>query len=69
VSNTQPSYEQAIDKLRTIVSQLESGQQGLEESLSLFEEGIQLTRFCDTRLQTIEERVQMLLSQHQGVTQ
>ena len=61
-----PSYEQALDQLRRIVAQLESGQQGLEQSLQLFEQGIELTRFCDDKLKSVEERVKILLSRHQN---
>jgi len=63
---TSPSYEQALDQLRRIVQQLESGQQGLEQSLQLFEQGIELTRFCDGKLQSVEDRVKILLSRNQS---
>lgn len=63
---TSPSYEQALDQLRRIVQQLESGQQGLEQSLHLFEQGIELTRFCDGKLQSVEDRVKILLSRNQS---
>lgn len=59
-----PSYEQALDQLRRIVQQLESGQQGLEQSLQLFEQGIELTRFCDHKLKSVEDRVKVLLDRH-----
>lgn len=62
-----PSYEQALDQLRTIVQQLEAGQQGLEQSLELFEQGIELTRFCDDKLKSVEERVRVLVARHQEI--
>ena len=63
---TAPSYEQALDQLRRIVQQLESGQQGLGQSLQLFEQGIDLTRFCDDKLKSVEDRVKILLARHQN---
>lgn len=63
---TETTYEQALDHLRRIVQQLESGQQGLEQSLQLFEEGINLTRFCDDKLKSVEDRVKILLSRNQS---
>ena len=63
---TETSYEEALDQLRRIVQQLESGQQGLEQSLQLFEQGIELTRFCDGKLQSVEDRVKILLSRNQS---
>lgn len=62
-----PSYEQALDQLRIIVQQLEAGQQGLEQSLELFEQGIELTRFCDDKLKSVEERVRVLVARHQEI--
>jgi exodeoxyribonuclease VII small subunit len=40
------SYEEARDQLAQIVSQLESGQSTLEESLALWEKGEALAKVC-----------------------
>lgn len=60
---SQLSYEEALAQLRTIVDQLERGSLGLEQSLELYEKGVQLTRFCETRLEVVEERMQLLTRQ------
>jgi exodeoxyribonuclease VII small subunit len=57
-----PSFEVAIKRLTEIVSTLERGDLPLEESLRLFEEGVQLSRASQTRLDTAEKRVEQLLS-------
>jgi exodeoxyribonuclease VII small subunit len=57
-----PSFEVAIKRLTEIVSTLERGDLPLEESLRLFEEGVQLSRVSQTRLDTAEKRVEQLLS-------
>lgn len=44
-------YEQARAELRTIVSELESGGQPLEESLALWQRGEELARICSTWLE------------------
>lgn len=62
---TERTYEQAMDQLKSIVQQLEAGQQGLEQSLQLFEQGVELTRFCDQKLKSVEERVHVLLSRQE----
>ena len=59
---TELTYEQAMEQLRSIVQKLEAGQQGLEQSLQLFEEGIELTKLCDQKLRAVEDRVQVLLT-------
>ena len=57
---SQISYEEALTQLRTIVDQLERGSLGLERSLELYEQGVQLTQFCESRLDVVEERMQLL---------
>ena len=53
-------FESAIAELETIVKQLEEGDLALEKSLALFERGVQLSRFCHTRLEEAERRVEVL---------
>jgi exodeoxyribonuclease VII small subunit len=57
-----PSFEVAIKRLTEIVATLERGDLSLEESLRLFEEGVQLSRVSQKRLDTAEKRVEQLLS-------
>lgn len=47
--------------LQTLVERLESGELSLEESLGAFEQGIRLTRECQTSLSQAEQKVQILL--------
>ena len=60
------SYEQALEKLKQVVDQLERGSLGLERSLQLFEEGIALVSHCDDKLRVVEGRVKVLVDAHQG---
>ena len=59
-------FEDALNKLEKIVSQLEKGDISLEESLKLFEEGIRLSRFCSQKLDEAERRVEILLKDEDG---
>lgn len=59
------SYEQSLARLKTVVDQLERGSLDLEESLRLFEEGMDLSRGCDDKLREVEERVQVLVERSQ----
>lgn len=59
-------FEKSLNKLETIVEKLESGDQTLENSLKLFEEGIQLTRGCQQALQQAEEKITLLTQQNQN---
>ena len=60
------SFEDSLKKLETIVDQLEKGDLALEESLRLFEEGVELSASCKTELDAAEGKVQMLVKQRDG---
>ena len=53
-------FEAAIAELETIVKKLEEGDLALEQSLSLYERGVQLSRFCHSRLEEAERRIEIL---------
>jgi len=53
-------FEAAIAELETIVKKLEEGDLALEESLALYERGVQLSRFCHARLEDAERRIEIL---------
>ncbi len=60
-------FEDALGKLEIIVSELEDGQLSLEEALVKFEEGIVLSRHCMRRLQEIEAKIDLVLSDEEGL--
>ena len=53
-------FESAIAELETIVKTLEEGDLALEKSLELYERGVQLSRFCHSRLEQAERRIELL---------
>ncbi|ALO45414.1 exodeoxyribonuclease VII small subunit [Pseudohongiella spirulinae] len=55
-----PDFEETLTELEALVSRMEEGQMGLEESLAAFEKGINLTRECQQALQQAELKVQIL---------
>lgn len=59
-------FEAALSRLEEIVSSLESGELGLEQSLKLLEEGVKLARVCNTRLEEAERKVEILLKDKSG---
>jgi exodeoxyribonuclease VII small subunit len=61
-----PSFEQSLKKLETIVDKLEKGDLPLEESLKLFEEGVELSAACKQELDAAEGKVQFLIKQRDG---
>lgn len=55
------SFEDALARLETIVSRLESGQAPLEESITLYEEGAALKAHCEKRLAAAQLRVEKIV--------
>jgi exodeoxyribonuclease VII small subunit len=53
-------FEAAIAELEGIVKKLEEGDLSLEQSLVLYERGVQLSRFCHARLEEAERRIEIL---------
>lgn len=57
------SFEKALERLQEIVAELEDPEKGLEASLELFEEGVALSRFCRSRIDEIQKRVEVVLKE------
>jgi exodeoxyribonuclease VII small subunit len=55
-----PTFEEAVVRLETIVTAMESGGLTLSESLRHFEEAIALSRACAEELDSAEKRIQVL---------
>lgn len=54
------SFEEAIERLESIVGDLEKGNCGLDKSLELFEEGILLVKECSGKLDAAAQKVKVL---------
>lgn len=59
-SDTELSFEQAFEELERIVSQLETGDLSLGESVTLYERGQKLALLCGSLLDNAELRIQQL---------
>ena len=57
-------FEKSLQHLEKIVSQMESGELGLEESLVQFEKGIKLAKSCQDTLANAELRVEQLIEKN-----
>ena len=54
-------FEDCLQRLEKIVQELEKGEVPLEKSLTLFEEGMQLSATCRKELEQAEGKVEILL--------
>jgi exodeoxyribonuclease VII small subunit len=60
------SFEQAMKRLEEISKKLESGDIALDDSIKLYEEGIKMVEFCQTKLNEAEKKIQKLGKDSEG---
>jgi exodeoxyribonuclease VII small subunit len=60
------NLEKSLADLENLVEELESGDLPLEKAMKKFEEGIKLTRGCQTALKEAEQKVEILLKSAGG---
>lgn len=54
------NFEVALKRLEEIAEKLEVGNVPLEESMTLFEEGMKLSKFCEKKLVDTEQKLEIL---------
>jgi exodeoxyribonuclease VII small subunit len=54
------SFEAAVSELEAVVAAMESGQLGLESSLSAYRRGAELLRFCRSLLDDAQQQIKVL---------
>jgi exodeoxyribonuclease VII small subunit len=59
-------FETALKSLEEIVSQLEAGDLTLDRALELFEQGVKISRFCNSKLEEAERKVETLIRNTDG---
>jgi len=65
---TKNTFEENLSRIEEISTLLESEDLGLDESISLFEEGIKLSKSCMTTLKKAELKITELKSELSEVT-
>lgn len=60
------SFEEAMLELEQIVSKLEKGDVSLEDSITNFQQGIELSRYCAAKLDDAEKKISILLQDEEG---
>jgi exodeoxyribonuclease VII small subunit len=59
-----PKFEECLERLEKIVQEMEKGDVPLERSLTLFEEGMNLSSACRKELEQAEGKVEILLKKN-----
>ncbi len=58
------TFESALKRLEQITSELEDGEPSLDKCLKKFNEGIDLVKFCNLKLEEARQRVDLLIKQN-----
>ncbi|MEQ2526124.1 exodeoxyribonuclease VII small subunit [Robertmurraya yapensis] len=57
------SFEEAMKKLEDIVERLEEGDVPLEEAISIYRQGMELSKLCHDKLKDVEEQLTQILTE------
>ena len=67
-TDKQPGFEKSLERLETIVREMESGELSLEKMMKHFEEGMGLVGVCSTKLNEVERKIELLVKQGNQTT-
>ncbi|MBW4841371.1 MAG: exodeoxyribonuclease VII small subunit [Paenibacillaceae bacterium] len=61
------NFEEAMNQLEDIVSQLEHGDVPLEKAIDLFQQGMRLSQICGQKLAQVEQKIEMIVEEDGAV--
>ncbi|MDP2905039.1 MAG: exodeoxyribonuclease VII small subunit [Candidatus Omnitrophota bacterium] len=59
-------FEEALKKLEKIVEELEKGNLSLDDALKKYQEGIELSRVCGSKLESAKKKIDVLAKSKLG---
>lgn len=65
-NNEKMTFEQAIGRMEDIISRLSDGNLEIDESVSLYEEGVKLAAFCDEKIKEAQRKITLLQEKENG---
>ena len=63
------NFEENMNKLETIVADLEKGDLNLDDSVKKFEEGIKISKECNEMLEEAEKKITILLQEDDKIAE
>ncbi len=67
--DSETTFKEAVEELEKITDSLESGELELEQSLALFERGVELIKYCQDKLDSAQAKVELLVGSLEGEIQ
>ena len=62
------NFEKALERLEILVGEMESGTLSLEKMMACFEEGTELVKFCNQKLNEVEKKIEILAKKGEEIT-
>ncbi|RDI41198.1 exodeoxyribonuclease VII small subunit [Falsibacillus pallidus] len=57
------TFEQAMEQLEAIVQKLEDGEVELEEAITIYQKGMELSKLCHDKLKSVENQLTKVLTE------
>lgn len=57
------SFEEALEELEKIIERLEEGEVPLEEAISIYRKGMELSKLCHDKLKNVEEQLAQIITE------
>jgi exodeoxyribonuclease VII small subunit len=61
------NFEKALERLETIVGEMEGGALSLEKMMACFEEGTELVKYCSQKLNEVEKKIEILAKKGEDI--
>lgn len=66
MAKAKKTFEESLQELDDIVEGLEKGELGLDESMALFQKGMELSKFCNAKIEEAEKKISILIENEKG---
>lgn len=60
-ANKPAGFEKSLERLETIVREMEGGELSLDKMMAYFEEGMRLVQDCSQKLNEVERKIEVLV--------
>lgn len=67
MSKKESTFEELMEKLEDITNKLEKETLSLDESVKLFEEGMNISKECNEKLENAEKRISILINDDENI--
>ena len=67
MGKSEESFEEIMKRLEEVTNKLEKEQLPLDESVKLFEEGIELSKKCNSKLEEAEKKITVLINENDNL--